>query len=230
MHSSNPDVIKLGDSIGRTAGAIAMKMVNFASLDPIQQGRGIKGLKHGSKWDKKIWEEFHNNWEGLAFESQQSFDRLLGEVEEKESTDIPTLAEDIQTEGERTVRVRLVQRFFRQSVLSAYNYSCTICNLGLSSMLNASHIVPWSVDKDRRADPSNGLSLCAFHDRAFDRGLITIDEDFQVVVSGEAKEASESKMHKVGFLEIQGRGIAIPDKFKPDQVALAYHREKIFLQ
>ena len=50
-------------------------------------------------------------------------------------------------------------------------------------LLNASHIIPWSVDKMRRADPRNGLSLCVLHDRAFDRGLIAVDEDFRIILS-----------------------------------------------
>ena len=97
-------------------------------------------------------------------------------------------------------------------------------------MLNASHIVPWSVDKIRRADPTNGLAFCVFHDRAFDRGLMTIDNNFRVVLSQEVKVMNASKLHRVGFLEIEGKSIILPDKFRPDQIALAYHREKVFLQ
>jgi len=97
-------------------------------------------------------------------------------------------------------------------------------------MLNAIHIIPWSVDKSRRADPSNGLSLCAFHDRAFDRGLITIDDKFRIVSSKQVKVAEAPKLHRVGLLEIEGHVITLPDKFRPDQVALAYHRKKIFLK
>lgn len=137
---------------------------------------------------------------------------------------------DLPTEAQRTTRVRLVQSFFREAVLSSYNFSCTVCKLNLPAMLNASHIVPWSVDKIRRADPTNGLAFCVFHDRAFDRGLITLDKNFRVVMSKEVKVLDASKLHRVGFLEIDGKSIILPDKFRPDQIALAYHREKVFLQ
>ena len=49
-------------------------------------------------------------------------------------------------------------------------------------LLNASHIIPWSKDIARRADPCNGIALNALYDRAFDRGLITFDESFRQVL------------------------------------------------
>lgn len=230
IHKSNPDILRMAENIGRTPSAVAMKMVNFASLDPVHQDRNVKGLRHISKQDEQIWEEFHKDWESLAFESQQALGRLVGEVEEEYTREISFLVSDIPTEAQRITRVRLVQKFFRDTVLSSYNFSCTICELDLYVMLNASHIIPWSVDKSRRADPSNGLSLCAFHDRAFDRGLITIDDKFRIVSSKQVKVTEAPKLHRVGLLEIEGHMITLPDKFRPDQVALAYHREKVFLQ
>ena len=95
-------------------------------------------------------------------------------------------------------------------------------------MLNASHIIPWSIDKSRRADPTNGLSFCAFHDRAFDRGLISVDDKLRIILSKEVKIVNAPKLHKVGLLEIEGKKIRLPDRFMPDQIALAYHREKVF--
>ncbi len=34
LHSRNPEIIQLAKLIGRTPGTVAMKLVNFASLDP----------------------------------------------------------------------------------------------------------------------------------------------------------------------------------------------------
>ena len=47
LHERNPVIIKLAEQIGRTSGSVAMKLCNFASLDPVQQARGIKGLGQG---------------------------------------------------------------------------------------------------------------------------------------------------------------------------------------
>ena len=230
IHKSNPEIMRLAEKIGRTASAVAMKMVNFASLDPFHRQRNIKGLGHSGKQDKTIWEEFEKDWEGLAFESQKALERLMVEYDKERMENVSLVDSDAATETERTTRVRLVQRFFRDTVLSSYNFVCTVCELNIPQMLNASHIIPWSIDKMRRADPRNGLSLCAFHDRAYDRGLMTIDETFRIVLSKEVKLTGVCELHRVGLLEIEGRAIILPEKFMPDRVALAYHREKIFLQ
>ena len=55
MHSSNPEVKKLASLIRRTPGSVAYKLVNFASLDPSLQARGIKGASNASNLDKAIW-------------------------------------------------------------------------------------------------------------------------------------------------------------------------------
>ena len=227
IHKSNPMIIELANKISRTPSAVAMKMVNFASLDPTHRLRNVKGLQHASKEDERIWEEFHENWESLAGESQRAIQQLSKTLEQEEMYE---LSEPSITEVERSVKVRIVQRFFRDTVLASYNFNCALCRMSLPAMLNASHIIPWAVDKERRADPRNGICLCALHDRAFDRGLITVCEDFKIAVSQEIKTPNASKLHRIGLLEIEGEKIDLPDRFGPDPVALAYHREKIFLQ
>ncbi len=83
MHSRNPEVKHLAELINRTAGAVAYKLVNFASLDPSLRERGIKGAEHGSKLDKVIWDEFYNDWEELSFQSE----KLLAEYENRSLDD-----------------------------------------------------------------------------------------------------------------------------------------------
>jgi predicted restriction endonuclease len=196
-----------------------MKLVNFASLDPTHQNRGIKGLYHTSTGDRQIWEEFNGNWEKLI--AQPLYDEMPDKAE---------LLIDKPTEKESTVRVRLVQSFFRETVLSSYNFSCSMCRLSIIKLLNASHIIPWSIEKKRRGDPTNGLSLCVLHDRAFDRGLISIDDKYRMILSKELKTEYRNNLYKVAFLNLGGNKIMLPEKFKPDPIALAYHRQNIFLE
>ena len=76
--SKNPEIINLAKIIGRTPSAVALKLVNFARLDPELQKRKIVGMSHGSKSEEKIWNEFHGNWEELAFESELLLARFKG--------------------------------------------------------------------------------------------------------------------------------------------------------
>jgi len=230
LHKSNPLIIQLADKLDRTPSSVAMKLVNFASLDPTHKNRGVRGLSHASTSDRQIWEEFNGNWERLSYESQKAFNKLIAQPLYDEMLDKAEQLIDKPTEKESTVRVRLVQSFFRETVLSSYNFSCSMCRLSIAKLLNASHIIPWSVEKKRRGDPTNGLSLCVLHDRAFDRGLLSIDDKYQMTLSKELKMGYRNDLYKVAFLSLEGNKIMLPEKFKPDLTALAYHRQKIFLR
>lgn len=229
LHKSNPSIMDVARRLGRTPSAVAMKLVNFASLDPIQQARNIKGLANVSKADREIWVEFSSDWERAVFESQEA---LLYQSDSVDGghAEIKTVDEVQETERETVGRVRLVQRFFREAVLASYDYQCAVCRLDIPELLNAGHIVPWSKDVNRRADPTNGIAMCVLHDRAFDRGFITIDSRGHIVLSERAKRPTDSLLQKTGLLQINGQPITTPTRFQPDPAALEYHREFIFLK
>lgn len=228
IHNRNPELIKLSEQMGRSTNSLAMKMCNFASFDPVQQIRDVKGLSNASKGDRAIWDEFSGSFDLLLESYRQELDNAFLDVGEAAIQD--ELVIPGKTEKLREVKVRIAQSFFRRSVLGNYNYQCAICRLDNPKLLNASHIVPWSIDEKRRADPKNGLSLCALHDRAFDRGLLTLDEDFRVVLSNQLTSKTDSQVHRTAFDEMEGVQIAMPDKFAPAQDALEYHRNNIFIQ
>ena len=59
------EIIELAEVLNRTPSSIAMRLSNFASIDPLLQERGIKGLSGGYNQVKPIWIEFHNNQKEL---------------------------------------------------------------------------------------------------------------------------------------------------------------------
>lgn len=135
MHKGNPKVIDLAGALSRTPSAVALKLVNYASLDPLLQARGIRGAAHGSKRDKEIWREFHDDWEALAYESELALARL----KKKPIEEIAKFPEG--TTRETVVRARVNQTFFRAAVLAAYNSTCCITGLAIPDLLIASHIL-----------------------------------------------------------------------------------------
>jgi putative restriction endonuclease len=187
MHSRNPIIIALARSLGRTAGSVAMKLVNFASLDPIHQARGIKGLRGVSRADRQGWEEFRQKWTVSAFESEVGLNNLLSTQKLELSEDAVALrivqAKNRPTESLATVQIRTMQSFFRRSVLSAYKARCCITGNPVPELLVASHILPWRDFPDERINPKNGLCLAAHLDRAFDKGLVTIGPDLRLKLS-----------------------------------------------
>jgi putative restriction endonuclease len=229
LHQRNPDVIALAKAIGRTPSAVAMKLVNFASLDPLHHSRGIRGLANVSHEDRTIWKEFESNLGSLVIESSGILRRIGFRHPGRMDVDA-MLNSDMPTEAKRQSKVRLVQGFFRDTVLASYDFSCAFCDLSLRALLNASHIIPWSQDASRRADPRNGIALCAFHDRAFDRGLVTVRQDLTIAVSRKAKTKKVIPLQQVGLLDIESKPMRLPSRFAPDEFSLAYHYEQVFVR
>jgi putative restriction endonuclease len=224
IHSRNPMVVSLANKLHRTPSAVAMKLVNFASLDPIHKARNVAGLGNVSKADREVWDEYHSSWEKLAFESQSLVE---GWGLAKPERDFGTEASKKKTtETMATRRVRMVQSFFREALLSTYDESCAVCKTAIPDVLIASHIIPWSEDIARRADPTNGLLLCALHDRAFDRGLFVVDSTYKITVSDRVRIEPVSELQRVGLIEINQRKINLPLRFLPDKDALEHHRQR----
>ena len=229
MHSRNPEVVRVAEAIERTPGAAAMKLVNIASLDPGLKRRGVSGLRNASAGDRAIWQEMNADWQSFVGESSDARREfgLLDEIEIAESPEDEGDS-DRATERQGVVTQRVGQDFFRKAVLSAYNYTCCISGLGAEPLLVASHIVPWRIDEQNRVNPRNGLLLSALHDKAFDRGFITLDDNLTVRVSRNYSPIDD-EFFTQAIAVFDGQPITPPEKLRPHPDFLAYHRENIFL-
>jgi putative restriction endonuclease len=227
IHIRNPLVIELAKAIGRTPSAVSWKLANFARLDPALQRRNIAGATHGARAEVEVWEEFSKNWERLAFESERLLEKITGRgLEDVE--DIKQFPEGRTREA--MIRARVNQGFFRAAVLAAYGMRCCITGLPIPELLNASHIVPWSLDVKNRTNPRNGLCLNVIHDRAFDCGLLTVTLDFRVKISPRVK-AKAADLAVTEFLcRYDDDSVSIPRRFSPDPECLRFHNEKVFLR
>ena len=214
LDQSNPIVIDVASRMGRTPGSLAMKLSNLASLDPVQKARGIKGLSGASKQDRDMWKEFHSNTQKLGPESEQLLHDLFTKDNNREvdflERDKVRLQRSLKppsgvTEARVSARVRRGQQFFRQTVLSSYGIRCCISGINVPRLLIASHIKPWRDFPSDRLDPRNGLCLSSLHDAAFDAGLITLDENFAVVLSANLKRFFPSPALEDNFAQIEGR-------------------------
>lgn len=228
LHSRNPEIVKLARIIGRTPSAVAMKLVNFASLDPAIINTGRHGLGNASAGDKRIWDEFHNDWEKLTSECTELLANYDFEIEVKRTKSQIKIPDSFVGETRTTTAsTRIGQTFFRKAVLASYQNKCCMSGLSIPIMLIASHIVPWAVAKENRLNPANGLCLSAIHDRAFDKGLMTVTPDYKIIVS---KIINEDNCKQAKLLqELQGTKITLPEKFLPNPDFLAWHNKNIFI-
>lgn len=211
-----------------------MKMVNFASLDPELQKRNIKGLSNSSKMDRLVWRDFFENGNELIVRAYN----IVKELERQAFSEIPkeeayASNEELFPPGANKKSIssqRIGQDFFRKTVLASYNLRCCITGISVKSLLIASHIKPWAKSDDilEKTNPRNGLCLNALHDRAFDNGLISIDEDYRILVSKELKRSEFSPQSIDFFLRFERKKIELPSKFMPGLEFIRYHNTEIF--
>lgn len=227
IHMRNPKVIELAALLGRPVGSVSYKLANFARHDPALQARGIRGSPHGAKGEEDVWRDFTEHPEALAYESMRLLaDRLNRPVErvaEIEESDLPPVGE----EREAVVRSRVNQSFFRRRVLSAYGFRCCVTGLAVPELLVASHIVPWAKDPANRLNPRNGLCLNSLHDRAFDRLLMWVEDDFTVrfapCLHGSVEDENSPLRWLLGF---EGRPLKLSGAFSPASQFLRCHAER----
>ncbi len=233
----NPKVMNLAGLIGRTPSSVAMQLNNLVSLDPYHQNRGISGLRPPGKLAQQLWAEAQSDWENSILESENLLESLTQsqpkvEVGAEPGAKVFKLQQKKQsgpTEMERSVRVRLGQRFFRGSIMANYRERCCVCGMPITELLIASHIIPWKDREDLRLNPSNGLCLCALHDKAFDRGLLAIDDDYKVLISSSVHHYLSHEAVKNGLIIYSAHPISLPDRFAPKQEFLDIHRSVYFI-
>jgi putative restriction endonuclease len=229
LHSRTPEIIHLAKIMDRSANSVAMRLNNFANVDPFHQKRGIKGLEGGKKQVQPIWDEFINNKDELLFESE----RILANKEkiELETKFAETLKgiEDLKGEVKiRAVKTRVNQNVFRQIVLANYNGKCAISGIDIPDLLVASHIIPWSKNEKERLNPANGICLSPLYDRAYDKGYIGINEKHEILLSPELKKKEPASYYMNNFGSLVKSKLLLPTKYLPKQEFLQYHLDTIF--
>ena len=135
---------------------------------------------------------------------------------EKEIEDTPLKGLDKET----LIKCRVNQGIFRNGLKKKYK-KCCLCDVSEDELLIASHIKPWSVcEPTERLVSDNGLLLCPNHDKLFDRGYISFDENGFIMISESLSDVTCKTMRiSLQRIEITGKM----------EVFLSYHRDNIFI-
>lgn len=168
------------------------------------------------------------NFNNSSGNQQSLFDdiekKILGEPSEEYRKEIKKLLEQKDEE-----EIFLRGSLFKREIPKIYNNTCCISGMRIDatisvSMIDACHIVPFSVSYDDTV--TNGIALCPNLHRAFDRGLIAIDEDYKVVVSKSFREDETSYSIKA----FEGKEIQLPKmkSYYPLTENFEWHRNNVF--
>jgi putative restriction endonuclease len=198
--------------------------------------RGIKGLEGASKLDNMMWNEFHADLNETVPASETALRTLFETEEESELEVVPKVGIQVAkrvpngpTDVTANVKVRRGQEFFRDAVLNNFGGRCGVTGLSVRELLVASHILPWGTHAEERLNVRNGLCLSRLHDAAFDRGLITFDEQFRLRLSPRLEAELPQRCVAENFGNYSGETLTIPDDAAlPELVFLEHHRKWIF--
>ena len=120
---------------------------------------------------------------------------------------------------------------FRKTIVTLYEHRCSLCGLRMItpegySAVDAAHIIPWSKSLDDR--PTNGMALCKLCHWSFDRGLMSVGKDYEMLISKSVRTEKNILGHTLTLMD---RPIFMPkkEKFWPDQKNLTWHRKEKYL-
>jgi putative restriction endonuclease len=104
--------------------------------------------------------------------------------------------------------------------------------INMPELIIESHIKPWRLldPKTERTKPLNGLLLNALHDKAFDKGLISINTSFEIMISPKLSGIICDAEYRDWFMAFQGKKISLPEKFIPDRQFIEYHNDVVFVR
>ena len=233
FHKKNPVVVDVAARIDRSADALAMKLGQFASLDPHHRARKVGGLPNTSKLDRELWAEFQAHREELLIEGERRLAELFNASDDDVVEVLPrqgvrcVLRDAGETERKAWSVRRVGQSTFRDAVLNNFDGRCAVTGLRVRSLLVASHIRPWSDFPNERLDVTNSVALNRLHDAAFDRFLIGFDDARRLVLSP-ALQATDDPLVKSEFQDRSGAPMLVDDQtVLPDTTFLAWHCERV---
>lgn len=161
---------------------------------------------------------------GVSF---YDFNDVSYEPAEEEESPLPSDLNERQRHiflGSRAVR----DRIFRQSVLRAYDDRCAIFGWRLTVAdrifeSQGAHIMP--VDADGPDITCNGISLSATAHWLFDKKMISLSDDYEILVSRQLRGADE-----LFHMLPKDRRISLPNSpiDRPHPQFLAWHRANSF--
>lgn len=160
--------------------------------------------------------------EGIEDLDLNDFEKFLKDANDSElNIPITLYTEKDGTDVFYRIRVRIGQAKWRKHLMENYNFKCALCDISESSLLIASHIKSWAdSNRQEKVSNENGIILCALHDRMFDKGLISLSDDYTVLYSKKINFEYQGLSRKLRFKK--------PKCNPPNLDLLKYHRKNVF--
>lgn len=212
INQGNPQVCALAKLLGRTPGAVGMKMCNLARFDEKLHARNVSGLVNGGKMDERVWREFIGDLPKLAEAERTVMAQYFHQHAKPKPQDVREVQED----------------FFREMVLGQYHHTCCMSGLQIEELVTVNRLKA-SGTAGELMDPANGLCLNMLYSKAFDAGLLTIDSSYRIVVSAQLSQRPHLNEETRSWLRAAGgREILLPERSLPGCRYIEYHNDTVF--
>ena len=211
-------------SFGNLSTAIKYALINneLAELLLLPENRDILKMALLDKYFPDTKSNF-----GTSGDDDLSSEKLLYDSSETYRQKIIELKNKVD-ENVFLEEIFIRSGLFKREVPKIYNHTCAMSGLRISavanvSMVDACHIVPYSEGFDDTL--TNGIALCPNLHRAFDRGLISISDDYTILINRNFVENQKSVFNLSQFA---GKQIFLPysEELYPDPGNIAMHRRK----
>ena len=211
-----------------TSAEIAAERVHseycIHSREAVRIPNGQRKEITSQRW-RNIWHgDDETNRKVLEFIS--SYEKYTSFINSRDEEDISEMPEEklVGYDVDVLSKTRVNQEAFRLQLLKEYKGECSIkpCGICFEKALIASHIRPWRDSNcNDKLSKCNGLLLCPNHDKLFDKGFISFDENGKVMISDELAANHPERFNIMPYSKIELR----PEM----QPFMKYHRTKIFI-
>ena len=185
-------------------------------------GKSVKNLCKQGQYSFKYFlpsqNRVHNKNE-LINKGKICNNEVIEEIQKIEKEIAPLKIDDESKKA--IVNVRINQGKFRDLLLKRYNNKCCLCDVKNQKFLIASHIKPWAKSEPKeKADVDNGFLMCPNHDRLFDKGYITFDDEGKIIISEGLSENEKVSLNVNSKMHIE--------LTENNKKYLKFHRENVF--
>lgn len=166
------------------------------------------------------------NW--FLLEERTKLNAILGIEDDSSIQD----ADSVQSLGlEEVLQGRDIR--FRLQIVPIYGYSCLLCGVKVLlpsgiTLVEAAHIHQFA--QSRNDDVTNGMALCRNHHWAFDQGLWTLGNHFEVIVATDAFMEEAPNQPLLGGYHLRRVDLShLAVEHRPIQKHFDWHRKHKFI-
>lgn len=201
---------------------VDVKIIKYSTNVPlishIESLKYINQFRSHHMLEQEKGEKLYN----LIFDNEEKY--KITEIEKKNEINRIDNCKNILTgkEVEAIIKVRVNQGIFRKIMLKKYGHCC-LCGISKDNLLIASHIKPWSKSNEKeKLNEYNGLLLCSLHDKLFDLGYISFNDDGTILISSHLNDTDRvlSNINEKKRIIINDENLQF----------IRYHRNNIFIR